>query len=194
MQLKLLHLSFLVLGLGSVLKAELPALVAAPISGVFDTLKFGDDRETVLTKLKASKVVELMTDETFIGRSGLNGVFRCRKKVGSLGASLYFDWTASGKLKEINLQTESVSEADYETVVRQSWRDLIDLLGELNGEPAVKGSMPSRSSLRDGVFSPSHLWRLDAGGGILLGTAQDGNRFQVVVRFTSQSVQPLAIP
>jgi hypothetical protein len=186
----------LVLKFGTSLQAETPVegSVSAPIPGVFDTLKFGDDRATVLAKLKASKVVEMTTDETFIGRSGLNGVFRCRKKIGTLNASLYFDWTEAGKLKEINLQTDLVGEGDYQGVIGPSWKDLIALLGELNGAPVVKGSMPSKSTLGDGAFSPSHLWKLATGGSVRLGVARDGDRFQVVVRFTSKAVQPVGIP
>ena len=178
------------------LHAEPPTegTTSAPVSGVYDTLNFGDDRATVLAKLKASKVVEMTTDETFIGRSGLNGVFRCRSKIGALNASLYFDWTEAGKLKEINLQTDLVGEGDYQSLITPGWKDMIALLGELNGTPVVKGPIPAKSTLSDGSFSPSHLWKLESGGSVLLGVARDGARFQVVVRFTKKAVQPVGLP
>ena len=39
----------------------------------FDNLTFRDTRTTTEAKLKASKLVEMTTDGTFLGRSGLNG-------------------------------------------------------------------------------------------------------------------------
>ena len=177
------------------LHAEPPlqGATSEPVPGVYDTLKFGDDRVAVLAKLKVSKVVEMTTDETFIGRSGLNGVFRCRQKIGTLNASLYFDWTEAGKLKEINLQTDLVGEANYQVGLGPSWKDMIAVLSDINGTPVVKGSMPSKSTLADGSFSPSHLWKLESGGSVLLGVARDGDRFQVVVRFTKKAVKPVGI-
>ncbi|MEY3897186.1 MAG: hypothetical protein RLZZ214_2707 [Verrucomicrobiota bacterium] len=109
----------------------------------FDSLTFRDTRETTLTKLKASKIVEMTTDETFIGRSGLNGVFKTRQKIGSLDGFLYFDWTAAGKLKELTLQTETRPETDYKSELEPSWKELIQLLNTLYGKPVQKGPLPA---------------------------------------------------
>lgn len=163
-------------------------------SAVFDTLTFGDSRETTLAKLKVSKFVEMTTDETFIGRSGLNGVFRTHQKIGNLSAMLYFDWTERGKLKEITLQTELLPAAAYQSELQPSWQAFVELLGTLHGKPVQKSPFPQMESLADGSFSPSHLWKLETGGGALLGTARDGAKYQVVVRFTETRTQPVEIP
>lgn len=163
-------------------------------SAVFDNLTFSDTRETVLTKLKASKIVEMTSDETFIGRSGLNGVFRTRQKIGGLSGFLYFDWNEVGKLKEITLQTESIAGDSYKTQLEPSWKEFVELLTNLYGKPVQKGPMPSKESLADGSFSPSHLWKLEAGGSALLGTAREGPRYQLVVRFSQKSIRPVEIP
>lgn len=160
---------------------------------LFDTLKFNDSRETVLAKLKASKFAEMTMDETFIGRSGLNGVFRTRQKIGDLNASLYFDWTDGGKLQEINLQTDALPAEGYETAIAPSWKKSIELLSELYGKPMQKGPLPASNSINSGSFNPSHLWNLD-GGSVLLGTAREGPRYQLVVRFTQKKIQPIALP
>jgi hypothetical protein len=163
-------------------------------SAIFDTLAFGDSRETALVKLKASKFVEMTTDETFVGRSGLNGIFRTRQKIGNLTATLYFDWTESGKLKEINLQTDFLPAAAYQSALAPSWKEFAELLEMLHGKPVQNGPLPQMATLADGSFSPSHLWKLESRGSALLGTARDGAKYQVVVRFTEKKIQPVEIP
>lgn len=163
-------------------------------SAVFDRLLFGDTREQVLAKLKASKFVELTVGETFLGRTGLNGVFRLRKKIGELDASLYFDWTDAGVLKELTLQTDALPSSDYQTKLEPCWKDFIVLLSTLYGTPLHQGSMPNIATLTDGSFSPSHLWTLEGGGSALLGTARDGDNYQLVVRFKQQKTRLLGMP
>ena len=158
---------------------------------VFDQLVFGDTRDQVTAKLKASKAVELTVDEALLGRTGLNGVFRTRQKVGNLRAMLFFDWTDAGSLKELTLQTESLPASAYHADLEQSWKALITLLETLYGKPVQKGPMPSIESLAEGSFSPSHLWALEGIGSALLGTARDGANYQLVVRFTQKKIQPV---
>jgi hypothetical protein len=160
----------------------------------FDNLTFRDTRETTEAKLKASKLVEMTTDSVFIGRSGLNGVFRTRQKIGTLDGFLYFDWTEAGRLKELNLQTESRPNTAYKSELEPSWKQLVELLTTLYGKPAQKGPLPSMASLTDGTFSPSHLWNIDTGGCALLGTAREGSKFQVVVRFSERKSGLSGIP
>jgi hypothetical protein len=159
----------------------------------FDNLTFNDTRETALKKLKVSKIVEMTADEAFIGRSGLNGVFKTRAKIGTLDGFLYFDWTEAGKLKELTLQTDTRPDTGYKTDLEPGWKQLGELLTELYGKPLQKGPMPGLSSLTDGMFSPSHMWKIE-GGSALLGTARDGTRYQVVVRFTQKKPQIVEIP
>ena len=163
-------------------------------AAVFDQLVFGESRDKVLAKLKASKFVEMTLDETYIGRTGLNGIFRTRKKIGGLDASLFFEWTDGGTLKELTLQTETLPAASYKTRIEPSWKEFVNLLTTLYDKPVQQGSLPRPESLTDGAFSPSHLWALDAGGSVLLGTARDGEQFQLVVRFTQKQIKPVALP
>ena len=163
-------------------------------SAVFDTLAFGDSREAALAKLKSSKFVEMTTDETFVGRSGLNGIFRTRRKIGALNAMLYFDWTEDGKLKEITLQTAPLPANSYKSELEPSWKEFIELLGTLHGKPVQNGPFPQMATLADGSFSPTHLWKLGSLGSALLGTARDGAKYQVVVRFTEKEILPVEVP
>lgn len=163
-------------------------------AAVFDTLKFGDSRETVTKKLKESKIVETTVDETFFGRSGLNGIYFTRQKIGKVKASLYFDWNPNDTLKELTLQTDLLPAADYNPELKPTWAAFVELLSVLYGTPAVKGPMPTMDSLGDGTFSPSHLWKLDGGKSALLGTARDGQKYQLVVRFTEKSIKAVGGP
>jgi hypothetical protein len=163
-------------------------------AAVFDQLVFGDTRAQVFAKLKASKFVELTVAETFLGRFGLNGVFRTRRKIGGLDASLFFDWTDEGRLKELTLQTDTLPASVYQSQIAPSWKEFIALLGTLYGKPVQQSSLPAIESLGDGAFSPSHLWTLEAGGSALLGTARDGDKYQLVVRFTRKIINPVAMP
>ena len=163
-------------------------------AAVFDQLVFGDTRDRVFTKLKTSKFVELTVDETFLGRTGLNGIFRTRKQIGGLDASLFFDWTDEGHLKELTLQTETLPASAYRTKIEPSWKQFIVLLTTLYDQPVQNGSLPYPDSINDGTFSPSHLWTLETGGSVLLGTARDGDQFQLVVRFTQKKIKPVAFP
>ncbi|GAA5119792.1 hypothetical protein JIN84_21265 [Luteolibacter yonseiensis] len=166
---------------------------AADPTAFFDNLTFKDTRETALKKLKVSKLVEMTADEAFIGRSGLNGVFKTRAKIGALDGFLYFDWTEAGKLKELTLQTDLRPESDYKSVLEPGWKQLGELLTGLYGKPLQKGPLPGVTSLTDGMFSPSHLWKIE-GGSALLGTARDGARYQLVVRFTQKKPQIVEVP
>ena len=163
-------------------------------AAVFDSLLFGDRRDQVIKKLKASQFVESTLDETFLGRTGLNGVFRTRKQIGGLDASLYFDWTDGGLLREVTIQTTTVPESAYLTKLEPSWKEFVNLLSTLYGKPVQQGALPDAASLGDGSFRPSHLWTLDAGGSVLLGTARDGSHYQLVVRFTEKKIKPVALP
>src|SRR5690606_1358888 len=160
---------------------------------IFDRLLFGDTRDQVFAKLKASKAVEMTVDETFIGRIGLNGAFRTRQKIGAYHATLFFDWTEAGRLKELTLQTEAVPQADYDAGLKQSWSAMSELLTTLRGKPVQNGQLPMRDSLEDGMFLASHLWRIP-GGTAMLGTAQEGPRYMTVVRFTQERLDARRTP
>ena len=87
-------------------EGEAKASEVPDMAALFDTLKFGDKRETVTAKLKASKMVEANLDSTFFGRTGINGIYRTVQPIGGLDCYLFFDWDEADLLKEITLRTE----------------------------------------------------------------------------------------
>lgn len=160
---------------------------------VFDELCFGDSRAEVLAKLKTSQIVEMTVAETHIGRTGLNDVFRTRKKIGGLDASLFFDWTDEGGLKEISLQTTTVTAAKFNEQLQPCWKEFIKLLTSLHGQPVSAAAGIQPSAIPDGGMMPTHMWKLHKTGSALLGAARDGDQYQLVVRFTRKNVQPVEI-
>jgi hypothetical protein len=161
---------------------------------VFDELKFGDKRDEVTGKLKASKIVELTVEETFLGRTGLNGVFRTREKIGGLDAMLFFDWDDDGGLKEITLQTTAVSAAKFNEQLKPCWKEFIKLLTSLHGQPVNASDSLMLSAIPDGGMAATHMWKLQQTGVALLGAAREGDQYQIAIRFTQKQINPIEIP
>lgn len=159
---------------------------------VFDNLCFGDSREEVTKKLKESKMLEAGVGEVFMGRTGLNGTYRTRKKIGGLQCELYFDWTGAGTLKEISLQTQSVPKEVYVNRLKGTWEELATLLTTLHGKPLQASAFPKVEELTSDTFLPSHLWKLK-GGSALLGTTKQGATCMIVVRFTTKKIEPVEL-
>lgn len=164
---------------------------AADPNAVFDSLCLGDSRQTVTEKLKASQAVELTIDETFIARLGLNGSYQTRKDIGGLRCLLFFDWSDTGTLSELSLQTKPLPATAYATRLKDCWTQLIQLLTTLHGKPLQHADYPDPTNLTDGMFLATHLWRIEGGGSILLGTAMENGTYTTVVRFTLQDIAPV---
>lgn len=153
---------------------------------VYDTLVWGDNRDTVTKKLFASKLVSTNIAATHIGRTGLNNIFTTREKIAGLNCSLTFNWSADGELIEITLQSEDKGAQDYSTDIKGCWQEFEQLLTYVYGKPKQSTDMPKTSELKDDQMLASHVWRLDQGGSILLGTSKMNGNYQAVVRFTKE--------
>lgn len=163
-------------------------------NAVFDTLCFGDSRKEVEKKLKASNNVEPLIDETFFGRFGLNGTFRTTQKIGGLYCELFFDWSKGGKMKEVSLQTQPKDTGTYDDLLRKNWNQLAELLTMLHGKPLQRAGYPERDDLQNDLFLGSHIWRLEGGGTAMLGTSMQANLYMVVIRFTTEKIEPVLVP
>lgn len=163
-------------------------------NAVFDTLCFGDSRQEVEAKLKASEMLETAVDDTFFGRFGLNGTFRTKKKIGGLYCELFFDWTSGGNLKEISLQTKPQDVGAYDDLLRNNWSHLAELLIMLHGKPLQRAGYPDHEDLQNDALLGSHLWRLEGGGSVILGTSMQADKYMVIVRFTTERIDPVLVP
>lgn len=171
----------------------LPGTDSPPANAVFDHLVFGDNRARVLEKLQASKIVESTVEKAFLGRAGLNGVFRTREKVGGLEALLFFDWDDDGGLKEITLHTTPLPDSDLDQRLIPCWKGFIELLDTLQGQPINANNQLDIATLQDGAMSATHLWKLNPSGTAMLGAAREGDLYQIAVRFTTENIKPVII-
>lgn len=175
-------------------EAEAKAAEVPDDAAVFDTLKFGDDRETVTAKLKASKMVETNLSSTFFGRTGINGIYRTVHPIGGLHCYLFFDWDESDRLKEISLRTEDKAVGEYDSVLKPCWQALTELIVPIYGKPLQTTPMPVASQLADGQMMASHLWRIEQGGTVMLGASRLAESYQVSVLFTKEKIEVRRIP
>lgn len=175
-------------------EAEAKAAEVPDEAAIFDTLKFGDNRETVTSKLKASKMVEANLDSTFFGRTGINGIYRTVQPIGGLHCYLFFDWDEADLLKEISLRTEDKLEGEYETILKPCWQALTELIVPIYGKPLQTTKMPAASVLNSEQIVASHLWRIDQGGTVMLGASRLGEAYQVSVLFTKDQIEVRPIP
>jgi hypothetical protein len=153
---------------------------------IFDTLMFGDSRDIVIKKLSESKVVTTSVAATHIARTGLNNIYKTREKIGGLDCSLTFNWNEAGELIELTLQTENKNLDDYSTSLKACWQEFSELLSTIHGNPKQAAEMPKPSEIENDQMLASHLWRLEQGGSILLGSSKMDGSYQVVVRFTKE--------
>ena len=155
-------------------------------NAVYDTLTWSDNRDSVTKKLFASKLVSTNIAATHIGRTGLNNIFTTREKIAGLTCSLTFNWSPDGNLIEITLQSEDRGAQAYSSEIRDCWLEFEKLLTYVYGKPKQSTDMPKTSELKDDQMLASHVWRLDQGGSILLGTSKMNGSYQTVVRFTKE--------
>ncbi|MFN6017598.1 MAG: hypothetical protein ACK49N_08465 [Verrucomicrobiota bacterium] len=163
-------------------------------AAVFDQLTFGDNRKQVEEKLKASKFAKLTVAETFIGRSGLNGVFRTTEKIGGLDASLFFEWKNEDSLQEVNLHTDSLPITQAQQTLIPCWKEFAKLLSNLYGKPVISSPELNTSSIPDGAYQPTHLWNLSPKGSVTLGASREGDKLLIVCRFSEKKTNPVALP
>lgn len=170
-----------------------PRATARPVTddqAVFDTLKLGDSRQTVVAKIKASKLLELTVDEVYLGRFGLNGSYRTKQTIGGLKCLLYFGWDESGRLQELSLQTQPQAQSSYQSLLKDTWKELIQLMTTLHGKSLQDAPYPDASDLPIDSSLSTHLWRLSSGGSALLGTSRAAEGYMVSIRFTSENIEP----
>ena len=149
-----------------------------PKGAAFDTLKFGDTRKEVEKKLKASPAVVSNVEDTYLHRLGLNGSYRTKATIGGLHCFLFFDWTKSGHLREVTLRSKPLPESFYGGRIESSWREMINLLNTLHGQPKQNADFPKSSDLVDGSILGSHLWHTEDGHSVILGHGSGGEKLQ----------------
>jgi len=166
---------------------------APPKGAAFDTLEFGDTRKDVIAKLKVSKMVEGGAADVMMARIGLNGAYRTKNTIGGLHCYLYFGWTKNNTLREVTLRSKVVERGSYGGMLKNNWEEMTSVLTMLHGRPVQGTPYPNSDELQDGLILCSHLWRTEEGHSVLLGTGQEGKKYTVIVRITSERIEPVVV-
>ena len=154
----------------------------------FDTLSYGDGRNTVEKKLSKSQVVSKSLDDSLVGRTGLNGIYQTT--VGGDPYELFFHWTKGDELQEVTLRSRTVGQPEYDKSLKQTWKGLISLLRKHHGEPVQTTEYPPRQELEEGRLLGSHLWHTPDRHSILLSTGREGAGYLVSIRFSAELIPP----
>jgi len=174
--------------LSLILLSSLPSL-----AGVYGNLNFGDNRATVAKKLKKSKLVDQTMTSTLMGRTGLNGVFKCKAKIAGLTYRLYFNWDDQGSLKEITLRSETVEAEKYSSTIFNAWTEAQVIFTKAYKSPVQQTNFPKQSTLNDGGMLMSHIWHQTPNQSILMGTGQDSEKYFLAIRFINQRIDPVIL-
>ncbi|MBT8037807.1 MAG: hypothetical protein KJO21_09705 [Verrucomicrobiae bacterium] len=163
-------------------------------AGVYGTLEFGDSRDTVTRKLDKSELVTSSLNKTFFGRTGINGIFKCKNKLAGLNYHLYFGWTNTGKLKEITLRSEEISKSQYQTTLLESWKKANALLTQAYQAPAQDGKYPTQADFQGRDILISHIWHKGSDQSILMGPGIIKNKCFLAIRFVDHRIEPIRTP
>ena len=167
-----------------ILISALPVATA----GVYGELEYGDNRETVTQKLRKSPLVSLGVDEAFLGRTGLNGIFKCKSRLAGLDYHLYFNWNANGGLNEITLRSNELDMARYRDELRQAWQEAELLFERVYGAATQKAPYPDLTALVENSMLITHVWQQQPNECILLGTGRHKGKCFMFIRFANERV------
>lgn len=166
------------------------ALAGSSFAGVYADLEFGDSRETVLSKLKSSEMVEQTIATELIARTGLNGIFKCKAQLAGLTYHLYFEWNDDGRLDEITLRSNHIQKENYSVSLYQAWKEAGKLFTQVYKTPAQNADFPNKNSLGDSGMIMSHIWHKGENESILMGTGMDQTNCFLAIRFVNRHVEP----
>lgn len=154
----------------------------------YDTLSFGDDRPTVIKKLKESKRFNTELDSTYFARTGLNGTFRTTKGNEFFGmpAALYYGWDDNHGLKFLSLYGHETPGAKVKTNLLPIWHQMVKDMSGYFGKARSSSPTPQYAGLAESEITFTHVWPMKTGGSMLLGVGKQDGNYVVVARFTRE--------
>ena len=163
-------------------------------AGVYGPLEFGDNRDTVIRKLNSSNLVTKKVADTFLGRTGLNGIYECTNKLAGMTYFLYFGWDDRGGLTEITLRSEEISGSQYNTKMKDAWNKANDLFTNVYEHPVQAGDYPEKSKFKSYPILMTHMWHKGSKQTIMIGPGLQDNKTFLNIRFVNQKIEPIRIP
>ncbi len=164
-----------------------PADPKALIQRIQGCLAFGEPSAKVTARLKASGLFECTMPESFLARTGLNGVFRTRQKITDHHSQLYFGWNDDGGLKDFTLHTDPMPLANAKDRILPCWQSYVAILTELYGKPLSAGSSLDLASIQPDAVIFTHLWESEQTGAILVGAGRTDEGYHIALRFSGES-------
>jgi hypothetical protein len=146
-------------------------------------LNYGESRDAVTSKLLKCKLVKTNVPANMFARLGLNGAFITTKELEGLKFTLYFDWTDSAGLKEINYRSEAIAGHAYDGQLKEKWSQAINLLSAIHGRAKNAVEYPKKSELSSENIQFSHEWKTSTGY-VYLGTGQLESNYSLNITFS----------
>ena len=163
-------------------------------AGVYGDFEFGDSRETVTQKMTKSPLVVQTVDSTFFGRTGLNGIFKCKTKLAGLTYHLFFGWDKDGGLNEVTLRSNQLAMVEYSHGLRKAWVEAESLFSKVYHAPAQSTAYPHQGAFKEHNILVSHVWHRGQNQSILLGPGIDKGKCFLAIRFVNQRIELPKIP
>lgn len=130
----------------------------------------------------------------FFGRTGLNGVFKCKAKLAGLTYHLYFNWSESGGLEEITLRSQELPMDNYSTALQEAWSEANKLFTKVYNYPVQDANYPKKSDFKGHDMLITHLWHKGASQSILIGPGINKEKCFLAIRFVNKRIQPVKTP
>ena len=150
----------------------------------FDELRFGDNRGQVQSKIRTSQIIEGKSDlGMFDGLGTLNGIYQTKNKIGGLKFSLNFVFQDK-LLRLIELESDTVTPAEYTKTLNNSWSELSTLLSQMYGTPGNAAPYPDLARLSSGRTAYTHRWSCPNGAEVIMGPRflNNDNQYQLMVQ------------
>lgn len=146
-------------------------------------LHFGDDRNKIQDKLTESQLFTSTLSENLFGRTGLNGVFRCKTKILDEEYSLYFGMQENA-LEDLHFRSTELPLSEYSDTIKDLWVETSQLVTHIYGAPLNANEIPKHSEIPNDKIIYSHTWEYREFY-ILCGVGKENGKFYSVVTFTT---------
>jgi len=160
------------------------------LKSIHGTLSYGDNSSKVAAKLKASGIFDSTMPDSFLARTGMDGIFRTKQKIANQYSVLYFNWNEDGGLKDFTLHTDSLQLSNAKDQILPCWQYYINIITELYGKPLNANPTLELGSIQQDAIIFTHLWQTEQMGSILIGASHNADGYQIAMRFSGESFKP----
>lgn len=146
-------------------------------------INYGESRDIVTSKLIKCKGLKTTLPPTMLARLGLNGSFITKNELAGLKFSLFFDWTDSSGLKEINYRSDAMAGHTYDGQLKEKWDYAYNVISAIYGRAKNAGDYPKKNEISTGKIQFSHEWQSSTGY-IYLGVGQLESNYSLNITFS----------